>query len=76
MNTAGTLSFESQATMIPVHPTLFVTVSEIVPEADTVSAAARPIIAEEMNIVLKTIFPTLIPAYFAVALLSPTTEIS
>ena len=75
-NTAGTLSFESHATMIPVHPTLLVTVSEIVPDADTVRAAARPIMADEMNIVLNTILPTLIPAYFAVALLSPTTEIS
>jgi ABC-type spermidine/putrescine transport system permease subunit II len=74
--TAGTLSLLSHATMIPVQPTSFVMVSEIVPAEDTVSAAARPIRAEEINIVLRTILPTPMPAYFAVALLSPTTEIS
>ena len=73
---AGVLSFPSHATTMPVHPTLFVIVSDIVPEADAVSPAASQISADDMNIVLIMILPTFIPAYFAVAALSPTTAIS
>ena len=76
MAIAGVLSFPSHATTTPVHPTLLVIVSEIVPEADAVSPAASQIKADEMNIVRFMILPTFIPAYFAVEALSPMTAIS
>lgn len=71
------LNFESHATMIAVNPRPPAVLVEIVwLEPLTMIKPARPQIAPEIAIVRMMTFFTLIPTYFAVFSLSPTTEIS